>query len=135
MLISEDSKYNKERDYTKGLALLDKSCSLKDAISCFYLSGLFLKGSRDQVIKQDMTKAFEYSKKACDLNHIGACANLSLMYNKGDGVEKNIEMSEKIQNKVKELQQEQKLELEFQRGHKFGETSAATSKAKLKYAK
>lgn len=120
MHITEDPKINQGRDYTKGMALIEKACNLKDALSCFYLSGIYISGTRDQVIKKDPSAAFKYTQRACDLNNIQACVNLSLMYKRGDGVEQNLEMSEKVQKKVLQLQEEMisTLELEFQRGWK-----------------
>ncbi|WP_244756898.1 tetratricopeptide repeat protein, partial [Helicobacter pylori] len=41
--------------------------------------------------KQDFSKARKYFEKACDLNNgDGGCFNLGLLYEYGQGVEKNL---------------------------------------------
>jgi cytochrome c oxidase assembly factor 7 len=54
---------------------------MNNSMSCFYISGMFISGV-EQVLTKDMTKAFEYSQKACHLGNVYACANLSQMYKK-----------------------------------------------------
>jgi len=49
---------------------------------------MFIKGIKD-VCAKDMTEAFKYSLKACELGNLGGCVNVSQMYSKGDGTEKN----------------------------------------------
>jgi TPR repeat protein len=41
------------------------------------------------LVKKDMKKAFEFIKKAADLNHPSACHHVAGYYIDGDGVEKN----------------------------------------------
>lgn len=60
----------------QGLELLDKACTGNNAFSCYYISGIFIQGVKD-VIAKDMSKAFDYSNKACDLGNMYACANVS----------------------------------------------------------
>lgn len=59
----------------------EKGCSLNNAMSCFYISGMFISGI-ENVVERNMEKAFEYSKKACELGNVYSCANLSQMYKK-----------------------------------------------------
>ncbi|GAA7176471.1 hypothetical protein HpCK60_03150 [Helicobacter pylori] len=40
--------------------------------------------------KQDFSKARKYFEKACDLNNGGGCSNLGVLYQNGEGVEKNL---------------------------------------------
>lgn len=55
-----------------------------------------------------MKQGFEYSKKACELGNCYACANLSQMYKKGEGVEKDEELAQKYRLQAKELHSEMK---------------------------
>ncbi len=40
--------------------------------------------------KQDFSKARKYFEKACDLNNGGRCSNLGVLYQNGQGVEKDL---------------------------------------------
>lgn len=40
--------------------------------------------------KQDFSKARRYFEKACDLNNGGGCSNLGVLYQNGQGVEKDL---------------------------------------------
>lgn len=62
-----DANINREKDYTKGLALVDKACTLNHMNACYYLSGLYISGTSDKVIDKDMKQAFKYSERACRL--------------------------------------------------------------------
>lgn len=73
----------------------------------------------DFVIQRDMNKAFQFAYKACELRNIYACANLSQMYARGDGTEKNEEKAEKFKKLAMEMQDEVKNQqptLGFQQG-------------------
>lgn len=65
----------------KAHELFKTGCDLKSAMSCFYLSGMYISGVGD-LLPKDMAKAFEYSNMACELGNVYACANLSQMYQK-----------------------------------------------------
>ncbi|CAH2058169.1 unnamed protein product, partial [Iphiclides podalirius] len=101
------------RDIPKGYNYLKKGCDLNDDMACNYLSGMYLVGvprnvadfnphnpeknkNIDYLIKPDFRQAFQLACKACDLGNMYACANVSLMYKKGDGVEKDLEKSKKF---------------------------------------
>lgn len=122
-----------ERDVTKGLKFLTKSCEMNNATACFYLSGMHISGivkedqktttkepsSEQFVIPKNMTKAFEYAEKSCQLNNMYACANLSQMYSRGDGVTKDEKKAELYKKKAQEMQEElrkQQATLKFQQG-------------------
>lgn len=75
--------------------------------------------STDYVIPRDMNKAFQFAYKACELKNMYACANLSQMYLRGDGTEKNEEKAEKFKKIAMEMQEEVKTQqptLGFQQG-------------------
>lgn len=63
-----------------------------------------LHGDGDYVVTQDMEKAFNFAYKACELKNIYACANLSQMYSRGDGTEKNAEKADKFKKIALEMQ-------------------------------
>ena len=54
-----------------------------------------------------MTEAFEYAYKACDLNQLEACVNLSVMYKKGEGVKADQELSKKFAFKARDIQKQE----------------------------
>lgn len=104
-------------------------------MACHYLSGMYISGvprdptqynphkveknkNIDFLIKPDMKQAFQFAKKACELGNMFACANVSMMYGKGEGVEKNEEESKKFFKLAKELQHahETTKEIKFQQG-------------------
>lgn len=102
---------------------LTKSCNMDNGNACFYLSGIYMSGTdalkpvqnNEQpavvekstfVLEKDMKKAFELTTKACSLNNFFACANLSNMYARGDGTEKNLEKSEEFKQKADKLRDE-----------------------------
>lgn len=105
--------------------------------ACFYLSGMHIAGAEgpiasaidsqplissssesklmkpkkqtnDFIIQKDMAKAFTFTYKACELNNMYACANLSQMYARGEGTEQNPEKAEKFKKRANELQDEVK---------------------------
>jgi len=58
------------------------------AEACHRYSAIFIKGLQG-VCEKDMTEAFKYSKKACELGNMAGCNNVSMMYAKGEGVDKD----------------------------------------------
>nr|XP_014285380.1 cytochrome c oxidase assembly factor 7 homolog [Halyomorpha halys] len=92
--------------------LLTKGCEGKNKDACFHLSSLHLVGatSGTEEICEDMAKAFHYAVKACELGNIPACANVSTMYRKGEGVEQNSGESEKYKKLAIEMQKEMEYE-------------------------
>ncbi|XP_017100617.1 cytochrome c oxidase assembly factor 7 homolog [Drosophila bipectinata] len=73
----------------------------------------------DYIVLKDMKKAFQFSRKACELRNMYACANLSQMYARGDGIEKNEKEAEKYKKLALEMQDEVKKQQEtlgFQQG-------------------
>ncbi|ALC49666.1 CG13865 [Drosophila busckii] len=71
------------------------------------------------IVLKDMKKAFQFAHKACELRNMYACANLSQMYARGDGIEKNEKEAEKYKKLALEMQEEVKKQqetLSFQQG-------------------
>ena len=74
------------------------------AEACHRLSAFYIKGL-PQVCEKNMQEAFKYSLKgegegsfrnifysvvsACELGNLGGCVNVSIMYSKGEGTDKN----------------------------------------------
>lgn len=117
---------------------------MNNATACFYLSGMHISGVQkkpetstqvsttdikkaspkdsDYILHKDMKKAFEFAYKACELRNMYACANLSQMYARGDGIEKNEKEAEKYKKMALDMQDEVKKQqqtLEFQQGIKM----------------
>lgn len=108
---------------------------MNDGNACFYLASILISGAEGPVapqpkenkpflsssdkpkvatnpqnfiIPKDMEKAFSFTYKACELKNFYACANLSNMYARGDGTEKNMEKAELYKKKATDLQNEVK---------------------------
>lgn len=60
----------------------------------------------DLVVVKDMQKAFTFAYKACELKNMYACANLSQMFARGDGTEKDDEKAAKFKKMALEMQDE-----------------------------
>ncbi|XP_023939459.1 cytochrome c oxidase assembly factor 7 homolog [Bicyclus anynana] len=118
-----------QRDVPKGYNYLKKSCDQNDDKACHYLAGMYLTGvpknpkeynphnpeknaNIDFLIRPDMKQAFKLALKGCELGNIYACANVSLMYKKGDGVEQNLDESKRYFQIAQTLQ----------KGHETGQT-------------
>ena len=134
LLVSRSMPKVIDRNVPKGLEFLTKSCDMNNATACFYLSGMHISGVQKQVdeelptkptkdgdyiVLKDMKKAFDFAYKACELRNMYACANLSQMYARGDGTDKNDKEAEKYQKMAMEMQDEVKKPqqtLNFQQG-------------------
>ncbi|MGT0071332.1 tetratricopeptide repeat protein [Helicobacter pylori] len=55
--------------------------------------------------KQDFSKAKGYFEKACDLNNGSGCNGLGVLYNDGEGVEKNLIKAAYLYSKACELKE------------------------------
>lgn len=74
---------------------------------------------KDFIVEKDMTKAFGFAYKACELKNMYACANLSQMYARGEGTDKNEANAEKYRKLALDMQNELKQshgQLSFQQG-------------------
>lgn len=115
--VATSNKNNAQR-FKEGISLFEKACSKNNPDACFHLSAICMEGNEEAGIAKNMQRSFEYAVKACELKNVYACANISLMYKKGDGVQKNDEMSEKYKAKAVEIQNELKeqRQITFQEG-------------------
>lgn len=136
ILLTATGDVNIKRDVPKGYNYLKKSCDQRDDLGCHYLCGMYISGvpkdpqilnkpgvdkeKIDYLIKPDYKQAFQFAMKACEYGNVYGCANVSMMYAKGDGVEKNAELAEKYKKITIELQRapETAKELKFQQGLK-----------------
>ncbi|GAA9035236.1 hypothetical protein HpHA134_02120 [Helicobacter pylori] len=55
--------------------------------------------------KQDFSKAKGYFEKACDLNNGGGCSNLGVLYQNGQGVEKDLIKAAYLYSRACELKE------------------------------
>lgn len=98
--------------------MLEKSCAAQNGMACYYLSGLYIAGAKNGNkvgeknnqqefdLPRNMEKAFKYALEGCKLGNMYSCANVSQMYAKGDGVEKNQELADQFKKKALEMQDE-----------------------------
>ena len=110
MCTSNNPKHQVKQNYPEGLDFLNKSCEKGSHNGCYYLSGMYLTGVPNHV-EQSMSSAFKYSMKACDLGNVYACANVSRMYSRGDGVAQNEQEAAKY--KMKAVEMEKQLKADF----------------------
>ncbi|XP_029474681.1 cytochrome c oxidase assembly factor 7 [Rhinatrema bivittatum] len=83
-----------------------RACEGNFAASCFNLSALYIQGAAG--LPKDMSRALNYSLKACDLGHMWGCANASRMYKLGDGTESDEAKAEALKNRAEELHRERR---------------------------
>ena len=118
LCVSNNEKNKVERDYSAGLGFFRESCDKGNGLGCYYVSGMYISGIPD-VVEKDLTVARKYAEKACELNEMYSCANLSRMYATGDGGEKNLELANKFKEKASDLQKQAKAQfqaLQMQQG-------------------
>ena len=90
-----------EKNFVAASQYLKNACDQNHVESCNLLSTYFLLGKPG--IKKDLPKAFSLSEKCCHAGHMYACVNVSVMYKKGDGVDKNMEKSNLYKQRAKDL--------------------------------
>lgn len=81
------------KDVDGAVKRYDIACERDDAQACFKLGSLLIMGEKYGV-KRDPKRAAKLVEKGCDLGHPNACQVMSVMYLKGDGVEKNMKKHE-----------------------------------------
>ncbi|WP_415752162.1 tetratricopeptide repeat protein [Helicobacter pylori] len=64
-----------------------------------YAKALVNRG-KESYDKQDFTQAKKYFKKACDLKEGMGCYNLGVLYQNGEGVEKNLKKAAQYYKKA-----------------------------------
>lgn len=94
----------------QGLQYFDKACNNRHSEACYIASNIHYSGIEEIGLKPNKSKFLEYSIKACDHNEIKGCVNASIIYNKGDGVPKNLELAQKFKEKALDLQKQIKEE-------------------------
>lgn len=80
---------------------------MSGADSSFNYSTVKVQNVKEKLeVAADMEKAFIFTKKACELKNIFACANLSQMYANGCGTQKNQEKSTHYKKVAEDLGEE-----------------------------
>ncbi|KAK2588713.1 hypothetical protein KPH14_001603 [Odynerus spinipes] len=104
----------------KGLKMLNKAClEQKSEKACYYLAGVYLKGIKDHVEK-NIKEAYKLSLKSCEYGNPYSCANVAQMHQRGEGVQKDIELAKIFRERADALERELKNAptLQFQQGIK-----------------
>lgn len=57
-------------------------------------------------VQKNMELSFKYMYKACELKNVLACANLSEMYARGDGTEKDMEKAQIYKKRAQQMKDE-----------------------------
>jgi TPR repeat protein len=105
---SEIHKNNKTFIIDEGIKVLEKCCNEKNLEkACFQLASIYISGIKD-IVHKNMQQAYEFSVKACDLGSFYACANISQMYIKGDGVKQDPSVAETFRKKAADIEKEAK---------------------------
>jgi len=100
----------KSEDYTRtvppnpknGLELYKRGCEGGLAEACYRYGAAFITGMPN-ACEKDKDEAYKYNLKACELGSLAGCMNVTLMYRRGDGVEKNEEIAMQYSDVVKEM--------------------------------
>lgn len=102
-----------------GVQQLKKACDMFNSDkACFYLSGVYLAGL-EGIIDKNYKEAYKLSLKSCEFGNPYACANLSQMHKRGDGVQKDDALAETFKKRALKLHAELKAvqpELKFHQG-------------------
>ncbi|XP_026673282.1 cytochrome c oxidase assembly factor 7 homolog [Ceratina calcarata] len=94
-----------ENHVAVGMNLLRKACDASNEQACFYLSGIFLSGI-EGVVEKNFKEAYVLSLKSCEMGNPYACANVSIMHKKGDGVQQNAELAKTFKTRAEQLLKE-----------------------------
>lgn len=89
---------------------MEKACNNRHSEACYVASNIYFSGIKEIGLTPDKVKFLEYSIKACDQNEIKGCVNASIVYKKGDGVPKNLELFQKYKEKALDIQRQIKEE-------------------------
>ncbi|KAF7995268.1 hypothetical protein HCN44_004740 [Aphidius gifuensis] len=110
---------NRDEEIKLSIKNLEKAChKLNEEKGCFILSTIYL-GSLKNEVEIDLPKAFKLSMKSCDAGNPYACANISQMYARGEGIEKNDKLSESFKQRAISLHNDVakvRSQLQFQQG-------------------
>lgn len=94
----------------QSLQYLEKACNNQHSEACYIASNIHFTGIEEIDLKPNKSKFLEYSIKACEQNELKGCVNASIVYNKGDGVPKNLELAQKFKEKALDIQRQIKEE-------------------------
>jgi TPR repeat protein len=64
--------------------------------------------SAKYIVPKNMTKAFEFASKACELKNMIACEDVSEMYARGYGTKMDEKKAEEFKKKAKDLRENMK---------------------------
>lgn len=81
----------------KAMYFLDKACKGDIADACRNASIIAYRGRHGYPV--DEKKALAFARKACHLNNGPSCKDVSLMYEKGIGTEKNAKLAKRYYDK------------------------------------
>lgn len=96
-------EYGARQNSEEARELLKSGCDKDDSESCYFLSTLYLKPQltgQPPISPDAQQNAFEFTKRACELNHIYACANLYQLYMKGMGCDQSEELATEAKRKA-----------------------------------
>lgn len=109
---------------------MTQGCELNNEAACFHLAGMYFGGVRKPAqkrprdkssffaptertdlpaapqeyhVQKNMELAFKYTYKACELKNMFACSNLSEMYARGEGTEKDLEKSKVFKDQASQM--------------------------------
>lgn len=89
------------KDFVASAEYFKRGCDQQNGASCQDLSTNYIMGKPG--LDKDMSLAFKFAQKGCDVGHMYSCANISVMYKKGDGVAKDLALSEQYKTRAKQL--------------------------------
>lgn len=85
---------------------MEKACNNRHSEACYIASNIHFAGIEEAGLKPDKSKFLEYSIKACDQNELKGCVNASIVYGKGDGVPKDLNLAKKYKEKAVDIQKQ-----------------------------
>lgn len=118
--VSDEVVGEKDRatQVSRGIEMLKESCWKHEMEKgCYWLSGVYISGIKDH-LEPNLLEAYKLSLKACEAGNPYACANVSQMHARGEGVEKNVTLAEAFKSRAIELHREL---TEVQRTIRFGQ--------------
>ncbi|XP_035738484.1 cytochrome c oxidase assembly factor 7 homolog isoform X2 [Vespa mandarinia] len=118
LAITDQLEDDPSMQINKGINMLNKACyELHSEKACFFLSGIYMSGIENHVEK-NFKEAYKLSLKSCEYGNPYACANVSQMHLRGDGVKKDSELAKIFRQRADQLLKELKHvpTLKFQQG-------------------
>lgn len=100
------------KDVAAGKSMLKQACEDNDAVGCFQLGRLYLDGKNKHGVNRDPAESYKYMYKGCQLGHPNCCQVLSVMYLKGEGVDRS--------EKLHAFYRERTMDIIRQSGEKMG---------------